>query len=106
MKRNIQFILFAFFALCLSQAAAQKRPYSGTINIEPVRFEQHGDFLHIEMNFITDGMKVKSVRSVKFTPRLISSSDTCNLPEVSFKGRNEFLAYERTLAISAKKTRT
>ena len=104
MKRNIQFILFVFFALCLSQAAAQKRPYSGTINIEPVRFEQHGDFLHIEMNFITDGMKVKSVRSVNFTPRLISSSDTCNLPEVSFKGRNEFLAYERTLAISAKKS--
>ncbi|MFP5154233.1 DUF3868 domain-containing protein [Bacteroides clarus] len=103
MKRNIQFILFVFFTLCLSQAAAQKRPYSGTINIEPVRFEQHGDFLHIEINFITDGMKVKSVRSVNFTPRLISSSDTCNLPEVSFKGRNEFLAYERTLAISAKK---
>ena len=29
MKRNIQFILFVFFALCLSQASAQKRPYSG-----------------------------------------------------------------------------
>ena len=55
MKRNIQFILFVFFTLCLSQAAAQKRPYSGTINIEPVRFEQHGDFLHIEINFITFG---------------------------------------------------
>ena len=55
MKRNIQFILFAFFALCLSQAAAQKRPYSGTINIEPVRFEQHGDFLHIEMNLTKQG---------------------------------------------------
>ena len=33
MKRNIQFILFVFFALCLSQAAAQKRPYLSLIHI-------------------------------------------------------------------------
>ena len=51
MKINMQFIALALALLFLNVngASAQDRSYEGTIRIEPVRLEQSGEFLHIDL---------------------------------------------------------
>lgn len=74
MKRNIQFIVLVLAALCLNteEAFAQNRSYSGDIGIEPVRLEQSGDFLYIDMNFILKDVKVRTAHGVDFIPQLVA----------------------------------
>ena len=108
MKRNIQFIGLVLAALCLNteDAFAQNRSYSGDIGIEPVRLEQSGDFLYIDMNFILKDVKVRTAHGVDFIPQLVAPANTYNLPKVSVKGKDEYLAYERRLSLmSAKEKR-
>ena len=108
MKRNIQFIVLVLAALCLNteDAFAQNRYYSGDIGIEPVRLEQSGDFLYIDMNFILKDVKVRTAHGVDFIPQLVAPANTYNLPKVSVKGKDEYLAYERRLSLmSAKEKR-
>ena len=52
MKINMQFIALALALLFLNVngASAQDRSYEGTIRIEPVRLEQSGEFLHIDLD--------------------------------------------------------
>ena len=105
MKRNIQFIVLVLAALCLNteEAFAQNRSYSGDIGIEPVRLEQSGDFLYIDMNFILKDMKVRTAHGVDFIPQLVAPANTYNLPKVSVKGKDEYLAYERRLSLMSPK---
>ncbi|MFR2071641.1 MAG: DUF3868 domain-containing protein, partial [Bacteroides nordii] len=105
MKRNIQFILFALVVLCqnINSAMAQDRSYEGTVIVEPIQLEQRGDFLHIDINFILRDVKVKSARGVDFIPQLVSPTRTYNLPRVSIKGHDEYMAYERRLAVMSTK---
>ncbi len=108
MKRNIQFIVLVLAALCLNteDAFAQNRSYSGDIGIEPVRLEQSGDFLYIDMNFILKDVKVRTAHGVDFIPQLVAPANTYNLPKVLVKGKDEYLAYERRLSLmSAKEKR-
>ena len=108
MKRNIQFIVLVLAALCLNteDAFAQNRSYSGDIGIEPVRLEQSGDFLYIDMNFILKDVKVRTAHGLDFIPQLVAPANTYNLPKVSVKGKDEYLAYERRLSLmSAKEKR-
>lgn len=108
MKRNIQFIVLVLAALCLNteEAFAQNRSYCGDIGIEPVRLEQSGDFLYIDMNFILKDVKVRTAHGVDFIPQLVAPANTYNLPKVSVKGKDEYLAYERRLSLmSAKEKR-
>ena len=108
MKRNIQFIVLVLAALCLNteEAFAQNRSYSGDIGIEPVRLEQSGDFLYIDMNFILKDVKVRTAHGVDFIPQVVAPANTYNLPKVSVKGKDEYLAYERRLSLmSAKEKR-
>ena len=71
MKINMQFIALALLFLNVNGASAQDRSYEGTISIEPVRLEQSGEFLHIDLDVIMDDVKVKSARGVDFIPQLI-----------------------------------
>ena len=108
MKRNIQFIVLVLAALCLNteEAFAQNRSYSGDIGIEPVRLEQSGDFLYIDMNFILKDVKVRTAHGVDFIPQLVAPANTYNLPKVKEKKKDEYLAYERRLSLmSAKEKR-
>ena len=105
MKRNIQFIVLVLAALCLNteEAFAQNRSYSGDIGIEPVRLEQSGDFLYIDLNFILKDVKVRTAHGVDFIPQLVAPANTYNLPKVSVKGKDEYLAYERRLSLMSPK---
>lgn len=101
----MRFILLIGAVLCLNAeyAMAQERSYEGSVRIEPVRLEQRGEFLHIDLDFVLDEVKVKSTRGVDFIPQLITPTVTYDLPKVSFKGRNEFMAYERKLSVMSGK---
>lgn len=97
----MRFILLILAVLCLNveETAAQDRSYEGTIKIEPLRLEQRGEFLHIDVDLVLDEVKVKSTRGVDFIPQLVTPAAIHVLPRVSLKGRNEFLAYERKLSV-------
>ncbi len=99
MKRNIQFIicLLAFTCLNVLQVKAQSRSFEGSITVNPVRLEQVGDSLYIDMDIVLNGVKVKSTRGVDLIPQLVSSEKSCNLPEVTMKGR--YRVYERSLSL-------
>lgn len=105
MKRNMKCIALALIALLLNVTGAlgQDRSYDGIIRIEPVRLEQRGEFIHIDLDIILEDVKVKSARGVDFIPQLVSPTATYNLPKVSIMGRNEYLAYERRLAVMSRK---
>lgn len=104
-RRNIQLILCGLFALCsnVHPIMAQDRSYEGTITVNPVRLEQVGDILYIDMDIVLSDVKVKSSRGVDLIPQLVSADHTLQLPRVSLKGREEFLAYERFLTLMSAK---
>lgn len=107
MKRNMQFIILLLTALCLNLdgVMAQERSYEGTITIEPVRLEQLGETIHIDFDIVMDNVKVKSSHGVDFIPQLVSPTVTYDLPRVSIKGKNEYLVYERRLAVMSAKAK-
>ena len=58
------------------------------------------------MNFILKDVKVRTAHGVDFIPQLVAPANTYNLPKVSVKGKDEYLAYERRLSLmSAKEKR-
>lgn len=101
MKRIIQFIvcLLAFTCLTIFQVKAQSRSYEGSITVNPVRLEQVGDSLYIDIDIVLNGVKVKSTRGVELIPQLVSSEKSCNLPKVTMKGSDEYRVYERSLSL-------
>ena len=105
MKRNLQFIVFVLAVLCqnMNLAMAQDRSYEGVVSVKPMQLEQRGDFLHIDIDFIMNNVKVKTARGVDFIPQLVAPECTYNLPIVSIKGGNEYMAYERRLAVMSAK---
>ena len=107
MKRNLQFIVFVLAVLCqnMNLAMAQDRSYEGVVSVKPMQLEQRGDFLHIDIDFIMNNVKVKTARGVDFIPQLVAPECTYNLPIVSIKGGNEYMAYERRLAVMSAKER-
>lgn len=105
MKSNILYIIAALIILggVSLPSRAQSRFYDGNITIEPLRLEQRGEMLHVELNIILNNVKVKSAHGLDLIPQLVSSTQTMNLPRVAIKGKNEYLAYERTLALMNEK---
>ena len=87
MKINMQFIALALALLFLNVNGHRLRTVhtKGTIRIEPVRLEQSGEFLHIDLDVIMDDVKVKSARGVDFIPQLISSTTTAIFREYLLK---------------------
>ena len=99
--RKIGFLvcMLVVCSLNINTAMAQSRSYEGVITVNPVRLEQKGDFIHVDIDFVLNNVKVKSARGMDFIPRLVTPGRTQNLPKVSIKGRDEYLAYERELAL-------
>jgi outer membrane protein OmpA-like peptidoglycan-associated protein len=99
------FVALAMIALCLNvnSVLAQDRSYEGTITLKPVRLEQQGETLYVDFDIVMEDVKVKSAHGTDFIPQLVSGDVTRNLPRVSVKGKNEYLVYERRLALMSAK---
>ena len=100
-------VFIAILILCMgintSSAIAQENLTDGGVTIIPVRLEQRGDFLYIDIDFVADEIKIKSAQGLDLIPRLVSSETLYSLPMVSYKGRSEYYAYERMLSLMSKK---
>ena len=83
MKRNISFIvcMLVVCSLNIKNVMAQSRSYEGNIAVKPVQLEQKGNFLHIDIDFSLNNVKVKSARGVDLIPQLVSPERTLNLPK-------------------------
>lgn len=105
MNRSIQFIVCVLAILCqnINPAVAQTRSYDGVISVVPVQLEQRGKSVYINIDFVLEDVKVKSAHGVDFIPQLVAPAHTYNLPKVSIKGHNEYLAYERWLSLMSAK---
>ena len=103
MKRKpLYTVLLLAVLFCIAgNAAAQS--YRGTIKVDPVRAIKHGETLHVEMDLVLEGVKVRSTGGIDLIPRLVSPTDTLDLPKVSLKGRNEYLAYERMISLMSER---
>lgn len=89
MKRNMQSIILVLAALCLNLngVLAQERSYEGNITIEPVRLEQLGETIYIDIDIVMDNVKVKSSHGIDFIPQLVSSAATYDLPRFPSRGK-------------------
>ena len=107
MKRNMTFFTLVMAVLCLNvnRAIAQDRSYEGTITIVPVRLEQLGETVHIDFDILMKDVKVKPAHGIDLIPQLVSPTTTYELPRVSIKGKNEYLVYERRLAVMSAKAK-
>lgn len=99
--RNIHFIGCVVIALYFSihQAMGQNRSYAGTIDALPVRLEQIGDTLYIDVDIVLADVKIQASRGVDLIPQLVSVSRTLDLPRISLKGKDEYKAHERFLTL-------
>lgn len=103
MKKNIYFILILLTVLGCRTSVAQNDTYEGDITVNPVRLEQRGDFLYVDMDIILNGVKVRSPQGVVLTPQLITPEHTYDLPEVLIKGLDNYKSYGRKLSVMNKK---
>lgn len=103
--RKIQYIAYVGVALWLNvgASAAQSLSYKGMIQVKPIRLEQQAESLYVDIDFVLDGVTVRSSRGVDLIPLLASATNTYALPKVSIKGTNEYLAYERSLSLMSAK---
>lgn len=107
MKTNILFVLIIGILSCtnIHPAMAQNRSYQGTMEIIPLRLEQKGNLLFVDVDIVLDNVKMKTAQGVNFIPQLVAPFQAKTLPIISLKGNNEYLAYERTLSLMSKRER-
>lgn len=97
-KKRMAFIA-GLAAVLVGVWPAGAQTYTGDINIVPIRLEQQGDSLYIDMEIRMSNVRVRSGMSVDLAPKLISSARAAGLPVVSVKGKRNYKAYERGLAL-------
>lgn len=86
-------------------ATARNRGYKGRFTVTPQRIDQNGDKLHIDIDITLTDLKVKSPLSIDFTPVLTAGDKHIELPSVFVKGHDEYLSYERGIALLNDKQR-
>ena len=106
MKRKKTYILFILSALVALPAFAQQKEYSGRIGITPLALEQRGDSLHVKILYDISGVNVDSRRSISLIPVLAAADRRKELPEVTVKGRNNYKAWKREVALMGKQQRS
>jgi outer membrane protein OmpA-like peptidoglycan-associated protein len=77
----------------------QTKPYKGYVTIEPVLMEQRYGKLRLELDIVLKNFELKSTENITLTPVLVGGEKKTRLPEVELKGRDEYLLYERELAL-------
>lgn len=105
MKRNIVFISALSFTLWVYAAiyVVPNDIYKGNISVEPVRLEQKGDYLHVDMDINLNNVKIESPEGVDLVPQLVSPAHTYTLPAVLIKGANNYKVYKRKVSLMSKK---
>ena len=86
----------------LFAASAWGQSYKGDITVVPVRCEQSGDSLYVDMDIHLTDARVKSNMSVELVPCFASEMRDYVLPAVSIKGRSAYKAWERGVTMEGR----
>lgn len=91
--------------LTLPVLSVQSEEYKGKMQVTPLRLEQQGDSLYVAINFDVQGMNVRSRSSISLIPVLATAQQQQKLPEVTVKGRADYLCTKRRIALMNKAQR-
>ena len=96
MRRTI-FILTALLGIGnLSEAAAQNtKDIIPGVSVENLNMSRNGGYLTVEMAVDLTGLDVHANQAVLLTPRLVSGTDSLDLPSVGIYGRRRYYYYVR-----------
>lgn len=92
--------------ICLPASAQRDGSYQGDIDLTPLRFEQVGDSLYIDMDIALRSVRVGSPLSINFAPCVTTPEHQRSLPVVSVKGRRNYKAYQRSLLLEGRNALT
>lgn len=98
-------VLMALVWFVADLVIAQDTMYSGSYSIQHTTLVVVGDSVHVQMQIIPNDFKVKSNQSVSFIPCLTDGVHQFQLPHITVKGRNEYNAYKRELALASEQER-
>lgn len=98
-------VLMALVWFVADLVIAQDTMYSGSYSIQHTTLVVVGDSVHVQMQIIPNDFKVKSNQSVSFIPCLTDGEHQLLLPHITVKGRNEYNAYKRELALASEQER-
>lgn len=103
MKKNILYLISLGTILAIApEVHAQSEVKSVDYTVQVNKVEQYGDSLYVDFNMKVYTRWVKSNASADFIPVLIAPDHSQKLPMVQVKGRNNYQAYNRTLALMSK----
>lgn len=97
-------LITLFINMIMTGLSAQDDKTNG-ITIIPIALQQKGDSLYVNCDFIFDNFKRNPLKNADIIPVLISSSQSIELPKLSFKNRRYNKAYEREIALMNKAER-
>ncbi|MGL6179615.1 MAG: DUF3868 domain-containing protein [Tannerellaceae bacterium] len=100
---NLLFIAFVLFFS--ANAFAQDNYYSGSYSIQHTSLKMEGDSVYVQLEIAPANFAVKSNRSISFVPCLTNGVHQLQLPHITVKGRNEYNAYKRQLALASEQER-
>ena len=102
-KKNVFFAIIMLGMLVSTSVSAQSKYYYGNITHDVKDVEQYGNIVNVEISFTLTDFKVKTLKSIDFTPVLSDGVNSIPLPAISFKGMNNYITYGRTLDLLTKK---
>lgn len=106
MKRKLLYTIGVFAALFTAgEAAGQTLIRQGNVAVEVNGLSQAGDSLYVDMHLTVLGKNVASDESADYIPVLVAGRDTLALPAVSLRGKNNYKAYQRKLALMSPRER-
>lgn len=97
--------LIALIWFIVDHANAQNKQYSGSYSIQNTALTVEGDSILVQMQIVPNDFKVKSNQSISFIPCLTNGEHQLQLPHITVKGRNEYNAYKRELALASEQER-
>lgn len=101
-KKGVFLTIVAFGMLVAATTSAQSKYYSGNISYEVKDIQQYGNIVNVKVRFALTDFKVKTLKSIDFTPVISDGVNSIPLPSIAFKGRNNFITYGRTLDLLSK----
>ncbi len=106
-KNLISIIYISFSILLLLTGSINLRgeriPYKGNLKGVATKFEQKGDSLYLSLFIDASEIRVISNHSLDIVPILSDSTNSFVFPNISIKGRNNYMSYKRKEALNGDK---
>lgn len=104
MKIRISYIISVIILLQLitPSAIAQNLP-DGEVDITIKQLSQKRELLYLNFNLDISNTRIKSNQALSYTPTISTSTKTVSFPEIVVRGRSNYKAYIRKMALTSEK---